>query len=152
MRLTLRPPDSAQCACVIPRKMQHACFSSTAEACGANAVCLLDAPSSREQQWMCIPQNTGLFCAVFCICYLRVMQSTNLFSCEWQVSFDDALHLLLDGFQVLFSDRLWHIKVIVEASLYGRPYGDLRPRKHLLDGHSHDVRALQQSKIAQEQH
>ena len=76
---------------------------------------------------------------------LRISVNAHLLPDKRQVSLDDSLHLLLDAFQVFLCDGLWHVKVIVEAAFYGRPYRDLRPRKQLLHSHGHDVRALQDS-------
>ena len=71
------------------------------------------------------------------------MSATDLLSGKQQVCLDNALHLFLDSLQILLSDRFRHIKIIVEASLNGRSYGDLCPREQLLNCHSHDMRALQ---------
>lgn len=65
-----------------------------------------------------------------------------LFLTHGKLALDEALHLLLDGLQVLVAQGLLCVKVIVEAALNPGPNGDLGPWMELLDCHGHDVSTL----------
>ncbi len=65
-----------------------------------------------------------------------------LFFAHRQLALDEALHLLLDGLQVLVAQRLLGVKIVVEASLNPGADGDLSSRMKLLDRHCHDVCTL----------
>ena len=68
--------------------------------------------------------------------------ATHHFFTHGQLAFDKALHLLLDGLQVLVAQRLLGVEVVVEPSLNPRANCDLGAWIELLDRHGHDVGAL----------